>query len=289
MELERRYDIDWLRIAAVLLLIPFHTARVFNWEEDFYVKNDPTSVVAQRFIDFVGPWHMSLLFLLAGMATWLAFRYRSAGQYAGERFKRLLVPFIFGLVVIVPPQTWLAYRWHGKGDPSYWSYYPEVLDDHDGRRADRLPGRLHPWAPLVHPLPLRVRARRPADLRLVEAPRERQGASNAASDASRRCPGCSSSCRRSSSSCPWLAEGRRPERAAGDRLLHHRHPRLHAARRRTHRARDRPRLALAARRRPRRRASSTSGPNPVPEAGATTWATPCTSASSYSTRSACGA
>ena len=37
----RRRDIDWLRIAAVLLLIPFHTARVFNWEEDFYIKNVP--------------------------------------------------------------------------------------------------------------------------------------------------------------------------------------------------------------------------------------------------------
>lgn len=60
----RRRDIDWLRIAAVLLLIPFHTARVFNWEEDFYIKNVPTDVPAQRFIDFVGPWHMSLLFLL---------------------------------------------------------------------------------------------------------------------------------------------------------------------------------------------------------------------------------
>ena len=53
---------------------------------------------------------MSLLFLLAGAASWLAFRYRSGGQYAGERFKRLLVPFIFGVLVIVPPQTWLAYN-----------------------------------------------------------------------------------------------------------------------------------------------------------------------------------
>ena len=27
---QRRYDIDWLRVLAVLLLIYFHTARLFN-------------------------------------------------------------------------------------------------------------------------------------------------------------------------------------------------------------------------------------------------------------------
>jgi peptidoglycan/LPS O-acetylase OafA/YrhL len=127
----RRRDIDWLRIAAVLLLIPFHTARVFNWEEDFYIKNVPTDVPAQRFIDFVGPWHMSLLFLLAGAASWLAFRFRSGGQYAGERFKRLLIPFIFGVLVIVPPQTWLAYNTHQDADLSYWEYLPKFFTTAD--------------------------------------------------------------------------------------------------------------------------------------------------------------
>ncbi len=121
----RRNDIDWLRIAAVLLLIPYHTARCFNWEEDFYIKNDPPWQPAQRIVDFVGPWHMSLLFLLAGSAIWLAFRHRGPGQYVGERAKRLLIPFFFGLVVIVPPQTWWGYMWHGKGDLSYWAYYPK--------------------------------------------------------------------------------------------------------------------------------------------------------------------
>ena len=146
--LERRNDIDWLRIAAVLLLIPFHTARVFNWEEDFYVKNDPSWQPAQRLIDFVGPWHMSFLFLLAGVASWLAFRHRGGLQYAGERFKRLLIPFVFGVLVIVPPQTWLAYRWHGKGDLSYWEYFPKFFttttdDTLEGYQGGFTPG--HMW------------------------------------------------------------------------------------------------------------------------------------------------
>lgn len=35
---QRRRDIDWLRVLAVLLLLPFHTGRVYNAGEAFYVK-----------------------------------------------------------------------------------------------------------------------------------------------------------------------------------------------------------------------------------------------------------
>ena len=34
-----RHDIDWLRIGAVCLLFPFHTARLFDIWEANYVKN----------------------------------------------------------------------------------------------------------------------------------------------------------------------------------------------------------------------------------------------------------
>ena len=142
----RRNDIDWLRIAAVLLLIPYHTARCFNWDEDFYVKNDPSWQPAQRFVEFVNPWQMSLLFLLAGAGTWLAFRHRGPGEYVGERAKRLLIPFVFGLIVIVPPQTWWGYMWHGKGDISYWDYYPKfwttVDENVEGFQGGFSPGQL---------------------------------------------------------------------------------------------------------------------------------------------------
>jgi len=119
----RRYDIDWLRIAAVLLLIPFHTARVFNVGEQFYAKNEQLSTALQHFIVFVAPWHMSLLFVLAGAASWFALGYRTGGRYAGERLKRLLAPFLFGLVVIIPPQAYFGMLTNTAQDRSWWSQY----------------------------------------------------------------------------------------------------------------------------------------------------------------------
>jgi len=119
----RRYDIDWLRIAAVLLLIPFHTARVFNVGEDFYTKSDVVSTSLSRFIAFVAPWHMSLLFALAGASTWFALGFRGGGRYVGERALRLLVPLTFGLIVLIPPQGYVAMLTNTDRDQSFWGQY----------------------------------------------------------------------------------------------------------------------------------------------------------------------
>ncbi len=69
---ERRHDIDWLRIIAVFLPIPFHTARIFDLWETNYVKNGQTSDALSYLIAVIAPWHMPLLFALAGAASWFA-------------------------------------------------------------------------------------------------------------------------------------------------------------------------------------------------------------------------
>lgn len=98
---ERRCDIDWLRILAVLLLIPFHTARIFDPFDPFYVKNaERSTALGYGAIKVLHPWHMPLLFLLAGAATWFAIGFRSGGQYVRERFTRLLV--LFGMKPLRP-------------------------------------------------------------------------------------------------------------------------------------------------------------------------------------------
>ncbi len=117
---KRRYDIDWLRIFGIAMLFPFHAARVFDVFEPNYVKNAVWQSMDQAmgtpgfswplslFIFFTAYWFMPLLFWLAGSSSWYALQKRDNGQYARERVARLLVPFLFGLVVIVPPQGYMA-------------------------------------------------------------------------------------------------------------------------------------------------------------------------------------
>jgi glucan biosynthesis protein C len=127
LKLERVYYIDWLRVLAVLLLILFHSARIFDIWDPFYAKNSTTSsFLSYSVITFLNQWQIPLLFLLAGASTWYALRIRSGRQYAAERFKRLLLPFLFGILVIVPPQAYLA-RFQ---KPNYSATYLQFLPDY---------------------------------------------------------------------------------------------------------------------------------------------------------------
>lgn len=137
MDSRRVYYIDWLRVLAVLLLIPFHAGRVFNWGEPFYAKSSIISLAVAYFLGVINMWHMPLLFFLAGASTYLALRRRSLTQYAGERSLRLLVP--------------LALRARDRSAP-------DVVRGAQQQRLQRLAGRLlHEWVRLRSDEPLRSR------------------------------------------------------------------------------------------------------------------------------------
>lgn len=124
----RRYDIDWLRVLVVYLLFPYHTARIFDTFGPWYVKNAELSEALTFFIAYGYPWAMPLLFLLAGASTWFALGYRSGGQYTKERFIRLLIPLVFGLLVIVPPQSYFGLLNHTGASVSYLEWYPNFFN-----------------------------------------------------------------------------------------------------------------------------------------------------------------
>ena len=126
---QRRWDIDWLRILAVVaLLVPYHTFRVFDVLEDWYVKNDQSSTALNWFNYLGDAIGMQLLFLLAGAATWFALRRRSGGQYAWERVKRLLFPSVFSLLIVVPPLSYFGLRSHSDYAGSFLEWYPSFFE-----------------------------------------------------------------------------------------------------------------------------------------------------------------
>jgi hypothetical protein len=103
--MERHYGLDWLRIAAFALLILYHVGMVFvPW--DYHVKL-PGPDAATLPMLAVNPWRLALLFLVSGYASRaLLARTAALRTFARSRSSRLLVPLLFGMVVIVPPQPW---------------------------------------------------------------------------------------------------------------------------------------------------------------------------------------
>lgn len=104
---QRNYGVDWLRTSCILLLFPFHTARVFDGWEPNYIK-DTVNSFSSWFVLLTSYWFMPLMFVIAGISSYYALQKRTSGQYLKERFVRLMVPFLFGILLVVPIQGYLA-------------------------------------------------------------------------------------------------------------------------------------------------------------------------------------
>jgi len=123
----RRRDLDLMRMFVVVGLVFFHTARSFD-TGGFYVKNDPTSELVSIAIAFAAMWGMPLLFVISGTGIWYSLRSRTMKAFSWERVRRLLVPLVFGVLVIVPPQIWTRLRGDPRYDESYWEFLPRFFD-----------------------------------------------------------------------------------------------------------------------------------------------------------------
>lgn len=122
----RRNEIDWIRNIGVLLLFIFHTASIFTYYEPWYIWADDKSWLATIIFILCIPWHMPVLFFLAGASTRFSLSSRSSRYYMWERVKRLLIPFIIGMLVLVPPQGYFARVSRGKTVGNYfeqWKYF----------------------------------------------------------------------------------------------------------------------------------------------------------------------
>lgn len=103
---QRRADIDWIRIAAFGVLILYHVGLVYApW--DWHVHSPHTIEALGLAALVTNPWRLTLLFMVSGIALRFMVRKTPPAQAFRQRLKRLVPPLLFGVLVLVPPQSWI--------------------------------------------------------------------------------------------------------------------------------------------------------------------------------------
>jgi peptidoglycan/LPS O-acetylase OafA/YrhL len=120
---ERQYYIDWLRIFLILSVFLFHIGMIFNpW--NWHIKNDVQVENLKYVMTFLSSWRMPLLFMISGVGTFFALGFRTRKQYLGERTKRLFLPLVAGIFILVPVQVYIE-----RADmyDSLFAFYPDMF------------------------------------------------------------------------------------------------------------------------------------------------------------------
>jgi hypothetical protein len=100
----RRYDIDWIRVIAIGLLLLYHVAIGFQrWGIMIgFITNDKPWESLWIPMAMLNVWRIPLLFFVSGMGVYFALQNRTWKQLVQERFSRILIPFLFGTFAIFP-------------------------------------------------------------------------------------------------------------------------------------------------------------------------------------------
>jgi hypothetical protein len=124
----RRYDIDWLRTLAFILLIFYHIGQFYVTDWGWHVKSAYLSDFLKNIMLLVNQWRMPLIFLISGIALSLIEPKISSGKLFQARITRVLIPLLFGMFLIVPPQVYYELVQSEGYVASYFDFLKLYLD-----------------------------------------------------------------------------------------------------------------------------------------------------------------
>lgn len=118
----REHYLDNIRIIMILLLFPYHTFMIWNnFGTQFYIWGGDNTFLSS-FIVSVSPWLMPILFVVAGISARYSLKKRNTKDFIKERIRKIWIPFISGLVFLVPFQTLYARKF-------FFGYSGGIIDN----------------------------------------------------------------------------------------------------------------------------------------------------------------
>jgi glucan biosynthesis protein C len=142
--LSRRYELDWLRVLAILAVFIYHGLRFFD-REDWHLKNAILYPVLDPLMKLFSLWGMPLLFTISGAAVFYSLGRRSAGKFLKSRSVRLLVPLGIGIFTHGMWQVYLEKSSHGLFAGSFLQFIPRYFDGLYGLGGNFAWMGLHLW------------------------------------------------------------------------------------------------------------------------------------------------
>lgn len=119
----RKTYLDNLRIIIILLLFPIHTFMIWNnYGTKFYIWAGANKLLSSLIV-LTNPWNMALLFVIAGMCSKYSLKKRSTKEFLKERFSKLFIPFIGGIMLLAPIHTLYARKF-------FYGYRGNILDNY---------------------------------------------------------------------------------------------------------------------------------------------------------------
>jgi len=124
---EREYWIDYLRSFIILTVVIHHATLAYttfaHFNREVYILSSHPMVDVQRWIGFDrlvyfnDIFFMSLMFLISGFFVISSLKRKGIRSFINDRFRRLFVPFIFGVTLI-----------------ALLAYYPSYIYSHEDKR-----------------------------------------------------------------------------------------------------------------------------------------------------------
>ncbi len=123
----RHYALDWLRVIGIVGVFIYHSGAPFLpglW----HLKASSVSLPVTILNTWLLLWIMPLFFFISGASCSFALRRQAAWPFIKRKVERLLVPLVWGILVIVPPQVYIERITRGQFNGSFAAFYPNYFN-----------------------------------------------------------------------------------------------------------------------------------------------------------------
>lgn len=121
--IQRRSDLDWLRVLGMLLVFVYHSSRFYN-VEDWTIKNNIWYPLVEVWNSFSTTFMMPLMFVISGASLFYALGKGGFGKFLKDKTLRLLIPLLVAVLTQISIQSYLFNLTHGLFRGNYFQFLP---------------------------------------------------------------------------------------------------------------------------------------------------------------------